>query len=417
MTDLATIPDLLFHTYDLQGTIENHGQGLAKEINSMSENEVLNTSMEDIVKYLTKKWELDPLAINESGIQMNYGDAQIDVSGDFRRGIFDRSKPFCITGTRVTFYVPFTGDPDLFKCQPSTFSLNPPRAAVRGDELVFTYDLPNDLPDDRTSKVRDAFQRDLENTLVHAGRVNADINAFDAALPEDAKQKLNARRDKLLQDRDLVARIGFPLRRGQNPPPTFVAPDVQRRITPQKPAASSEPFRPEPTLGMDDYEHILSVLSNMVTVMERSPRAFRDMSEEDLRTHFLVQLNGHYEGQATGETFNYEGKTDILIRVDGRNIFIAECKFWTGPAGLTKALNQLLGYTSWRDTKAALLIFNRGRNMSTVLEGINKTVREHPNYKAVRDANSETESRYVFGHRDDVNREVSVAILAFDVPA
>ena len=127
-------------------------------------------------------------------------------------------------------------------------------------------------------------------------------------------------------------------------------------------------------MGIDDYEHILSVLSNMVEVMERSPSAFKGMNEEDLRTHFLVQLNGHYEGQATGETFNYEGKTDILIRADGRNIFIAECKFWTGPAGLTKALDQLLGYTAWRDTKAALLIFNRNRNMSAVLERLTKTV-------------------------------------------
>ena len=311
MTDLATIPDLLFHTYDLQGTIENQGQGLANEINSMSENEVLNTSMEDIVKYLTEKWRLDPLAINEPGIQIDYGDTQVDVSGDFRRFILDTSKPFYITGTRVTFYVPFTGDPDLFKCRPSTYSLNPPRAAVRRNELVFTYDLTGD----GTSKVKDIFERDLENTQVHAGRVNAKVNVFNAALPEDAKQRLNGRREKLLQDRDLVTNIGFPLRRGQNPPPTFVAPNVKRRITPQKPTASSEPFRPEPALGMDDYEHILSVLSNMVTVMERSPRAFRDMREEDLRTHFLVQLNGHYEGQATGETFNFEGKTDILIRV------------------------------------------------------------------------------------------------------
>ena len=413
MTDLATIPDLLFHTHDLREIIENHAQGLTKEINSMSENEVLNTSMEDMVKYLTEKWRLDPLAINESDIQMNYGDAQIDVSGDFRRGIFDRSKPFYITGTRITLYVPFTGDPDLFKCRPSTYSLNPPRAAVRRDELIFTYN----LTEDRASEVKDIFERDIENTQVHTGRVNADVNDFNAALPEDAKQKLNARREKLLQDRDLVASLGFPLRRGQNPPPTFVAPDVKRRITAQKPTASSEPFRPEPTLGMNDYEHILSVLSNMVTVMERSPRAFRDMSEEDLRTHFLVQLNGHYEGQATGETFNYEGKTDILIRVDGRNIFIAECKFWAGPTGLTKALDQLLGYTSWRDTKAALLIFNRGKNMSTILGGITKTVRKHPNYKAERDAKSETEFRYVFGHRDDVNREVTVTILVFDVPA
>ena len=45
------------------------------------------------------------------------------------------------------------------------------------------------------------------------------------------------------------------------------------------------------------------------------------MDEEALRSHFLVQLNGHYEGQATGETFNYEGKTDILIPVGEKKYF------------------------------------------------------------------------------------------------
>jgi len=44
-------------------------------------------------------------------------------------------------------------------------------------------------------------------------------------------------------------------------------------------------------------------------VLERSPKAFAHMEEEHLRDQFLVQLNGHYEGQATGETFNAEGKT------------------------------------------------------------------------------------------------------------
>ena len=141
------------------------------------------------------------------------------------------------------------------------------------------------------------------------------------------------------------------------------------------------------------------------------------MGEEDLRTHFLVHLNGHYEGQATGETFNYEGKTDILIRAEGRNIFIAECKFWTGPTGLTEALDQLQGYTAWRDTKAALLVFNRDRNMSTALSRVPETVREHPHYKSERPTNSETTFCYVFGHRDDAQREITITVLVFDVPA
>jgi hypothetical protein len=151
--------------------------------------------------------------------------------------------------------------------------------------------------------------------------------------------------------------------------------------------------------------------------MERSPAAFASMDEEALRTHFLVQLNGHYEGQATGETFNYEGKTDILIRADGKNIFIAECKFWGGPKKLTETLDQLLGYSSWRDTKVAVLVFNRNKDFSKVLESVQSTIVAHSNCKRVVGAQSETSFRYVFSHRDDANREMTLSVLAFNVPS
>jgi hypothetical protein len=44
---------------------------------------------------------------------------------------------------------------------------------------------------------------------------------------------------------------------------------------------------------MEEYENILEIIRNMVQVIERSPKAFENMGEEDLRrrTHFLVQLN------------------------------------------------------------------------------------------------------------------------------
>jgi len=88
-----------------------------------------------------------------------------------------------------------------------------------------------------------------------------------------------------------------------------------------------------------------------------------------------------YSGQATGETFNAHGRTDILIRVDGKNIFIAECKFWKGGEYLVEAIIQLLGYTSWRDTKTAILIFNRNKNLSAVLTQIPEIFKKHPNFK------------------------------------
>ena len=90
--------------------------------------------------------------------------------------------------------------------------------------------------------------------------------------------------------------------------------------------------------------------------MERSPQTFAKLTEEEIRDFFLIQLNGHYQGNATGETFNGAGKTDILIRYKNANAFIAECKFWSGQKKMTETINQLMGYITWRDTKTAITI-------------------------------------------------------------
>jgi hypothetical protein len=121
----------------------------------------------------------------------------------------------------------------------------------------------------------------------------------------------------------MVAAIGLPLRKRQGMPITYAVP-VKRRVAKIEQIKVEGAFKPEPTLSHSDYEEILRIMKNMALVMERSPRAFVDMGEEMLRWHFLVQLNGVYEGQATGETFNFQGKTDVLIRVDGKNVFIAD---------------------------------------------------------------------------------------------
>ena len=386
---------------------------MADEISSLSEECVLNTSPEELCDYFVEKYRVAPLVMDESGIQADYGDTQIDVSQRVDYAVFDRSRPTHVTGTRITFFVPFSGDPELFKYRPSTFSLNLLQGVVRGNELVFVYERTTQ----EAPNIGSEFDRELQSVQQHLSRISDQVERFNSTIRPKVSQQIGARREKLLQDRGIIEGLGFPLKRRSRVPTTYASPEVKRRIVPQLPPVSTMPYRPEPTLAMDEYEHILSVISNMVMVMERSLSAFRTMGEEDLRQHFLMQLNGQYEGQATGETFNYGGKTDILVRAEGRNIFIAECKFWTGPAGLSEALDQLLAYTSWRDTKTALLVFNRETTMSTVLQRIPQAVREHANYKTDLNYDSESGFRYVFSHRDDPDRELTVTILAFDVPA
>jgi hypothetical protein len=105
------------------------------------------------------------------------------------------------------------------------------------------------------------------------------------------------------------------------------------------------------------------------------------LSEEDIRMLFLVLLNGVDEGAATAEKFNRQGKTDILIRVDGRNVFIAECKVWHGPQAFHETVDQLLGYLSWRDSKTAILLFVRDVKISTVVSQIPTLLQKHTAFK------------------------------------
>jgi hypothetical protein len=78
----------------------------------------------------------------------------------------------------------------------------------------------------------------------------------------------------------------------------------------------------------------------------------------------------------------------------------------------------LLGYTSWRDTKTAIIIFNRNKNTSAVLAQIPELVKGHPNFKSeVTGFKHQTGFRFVLHHRDDKNREFTLTVLVFDVPS
>ena len=406
--------DVLFSQHSLYEVLRAQERTMFEEIDSFEGNRLLNTSVDDLCDYFEQRYRIEPPRLRDAEITVDQNEVPVDVSHDRARVIFERSRPFYLKGTEVSFFVPVDGEEDCFKFRPSTAIVGPPLGLVRERELVLTYT----RRDHDAAAVRSQFDRELAEIRSNLEWMARDLAPFNESVREKAKGRINARREKLLKDEGLPAGLGYRLRPRHDAPQTYVAPSVRRKTTPSlPPPASAARFVPEPTLDMQEYEHILSVVSNMVAVMERSPKAFRGMVEEDLRQHFLVQLNGHYEGQATGETFNFEGKTDILIRAERKNVFIAECMFWRGPESLKKKIEQLLGYTSWRDTKVAILIFNREKNFSAVIGKIPEVVESHPNFKRRLPYTSETGFRFILHHRDDKNRELILTVFTFEVPA
>jgi hypothetical protein len=402
----------LFSTYELSAGLQKTVATLKEEIHALDSNRLLNTAPEDLKRYFVEKHTVEPIRLLKDDWYAHTEEAKIDVRYDPMRWIDDKSRPALVPGERTEVRVPFEGEPELFYNRPNSMTTSPPQAVIEKNELVLRYESPSDAP----REVRPLVEQTLTAVEQYLSWQRSMIEAHNAALPGIAEQAIDHRRKRLLQLSQRAESLGIPVRRRADVPTTYAIPTTRKKALPVLPPASSAPFAPEPTWAMEQYEQALKIMQDMALVMERSPGAFKSMDEEALRQHFLVQLNAQFEGKATAETFNMVGKTDILLREGERNVFIAECKFWKGSKAFSEAINQLLGYTTWRDSKTAILIFNRGTETSTVLAGIDSTAKAHPNFKRAVNWQHESGFRYTLHANGDTNRELVLTVVVFHVP-
>lgn len=375
-----------------------------EKIHGETRDYILNVKEDDYLEHLQSEFALDPLTLDQDHIEVSMQFEKEVEMMDFGERIF-------VKRSFLTFCVPFSGERELFFYRPSSYTMNPPRANVpQGNELHLTLEDTGNA-----DKIKGELDHTLQSINQYLSNQRAEIETWNQSLPGLVRSKLAARKEKLLKDSGVVESLGFPLRKREGSPTSYTVP-VKKKISVDRPTAKKEPHKTQPQIDEDTYHDILKSLRDMALVMERSPSAFAEMDEENLRMHFLVPLNGAFEGDATGETFNHDGKTDILLWKDGRNVFIAECKFWVGPKGFTDTIDQLLNYLTWRDSKTAIIIFVRNTTISTVVAKIPQLLRDHPQFISETNTASVDEFRVRMKSARDAAVHLELTVQVYDVP-
>jgi len=396
-------------------TFKNLVDKTVLEINSLENDYVLKASPAELESYYIDKITIQPLVLHASDFYIeNQRGTKIDVSHHFDRVVFPGERAI-VQGTQLDIAIPYEGDKLLWRIRPSTFSLSGyPELEVRNDVVAFSTTFPDDSV--QSEQLKKEIDNQVKSLVQAVENLARDVENHNRTAPARIREALERKRKLSGASVSAIGNLGIPVKR-RDQPQTFTVPTQRRRATSKAPSVPTEKYKPEPSLAEDEYQHILNVLRSMSMVIERNPHAFASLEEEAIRTHFLLQLNGHYEGSATGETFNASGKTDILIRVEGRNIFIAECKFWRGPKGFSEAVDQLLGYLSWRDSKCALLIFNKTKDSSAVRSKMHEIMEARAEYRKTISHDPNGDSRYVLVKETDPGREITITTQLFDFPS
>lgn len=403
-----------FQKSDAFSTFRYHIEQITKEIQNLDNEYVISTSQTELENYYIEKTKIEPLVLhiedyyieNQSGISM-------DVSHDFNRFVFPGERAI-VKGTSLEIAIPFEGDKLLWEIRPSTFSLSGyTDIQIKNDRIVFSVDFPDDSVD--ASKIKAEISEKAQRLSDAVKNLKNDVDNHNKTAPQTIISTIQRKYQLAQSAIGAVTALNIPMKRREKPL-TYVVPTHKRESPIRKPVPTTEPYEAEPVLDEAEYQYILKIMRSMSLVIERSPASFVTLDEEAIRTHFLLQLNGHFEGGASGETFNASGKTDILIRVNNKNIFIAECKFWRGQKVFNDTIDQLLGYLSWRDTKCAILIFNRTKDTAGVRSKMHQTMESRSEHRRTVSYNEDGDSRYIFVKKDEPGREIIITTQIYDIP-
>ena len=401
-----------FRDHKLRDIVENQWANVLNRIDSMPNEEIMANDLDILADNIYQEFFIEPVEIFDEDFSrrsIKQGKIKRYIDPFFRD--YSNKEYVYVDGVIGDFYYPFSGDSNLFKCKASTFSLSGyPEITVQTGFISFRIERSIDemkAPDSK-DKLLGNLKHSVDSIRSGIEYANKDVALFNQDLRSRAFAELKKKRDKVQTFFDVANMLEVPIEKKEyaiNHIP------LVRNITPVAKKYDREDYY---GIKDSDYADILETIMHTASTYERTPSSYKSMHEEDLRNTLLASLNATYKGDATGETFRKNGKTDICIERNNRSAFVAECKMWTGQAEVEKAVLQLDSYLTWRDCKTALIYFVRRKDFLKILETAEAALEAIEGMKNVR-VMDKNEFDCLFLSRENLGQQIHLRVMLFNL--
>jgi hypothetical protein len=401
----------LFSKHDLPEFLADHfsAPAVAERVNKLAKERFVESSDEDMFRYFTEMLSIEPLVLDENQI-VSEEPREIRVRVRGRQDHDDGD----VTGVHLKVSVRYTGLYELWHMAPHDSWSMTTQAEISQDEdgvggwVRFDLEQPVNDPPERLQAQLDRHLHIVRETLVAQ---KSAIAVAMSRIPEYVRAAVAERRKALGIHEHIKATLKIQFAPRSSAPQPSPIPLAKKLLHLPSPSANQEWG-----IADEDYEYILKVLRHVGATFERTRRTYNVHDEGELRDILLAHLNGHLYGAAKAEAFSNRGKTDILVEYENRAAFIAECKIWHGAKKFVEAISQLFAYTTWRDYKTSLIVFNKvNYSFTDVRETIISTLRKHPAFVGEIPSHRGGEWRVQLTSPDDPAARITLHVFAFDL--
>jgi hypothetical protein len=386
-------------------------EDIRKAIRAKPYEYILNVDVDEWRTHFLTKYDYPPIEVFSEQATVEF-----HSKGKSKKEQYGRT--FDIETYSFEFKVPFSGWHMLFWMKPSHCRLIHPTVNVPQKDSGFLTSIFT-LYEQNTTQFEYEKKRLIEGVTANVDNINADLLTFKGKISRTFDQEYENQKKKALSENDFFEKLNIPV--NKNTEVIFKVPEISKKKVPEPivDKKTDKKFVEVPSMDDKFYLDVLTILYQFFKSVEKKPSVYKPKDEQALRDYVLPILETRYESSTvTGETFNKGGKTDILIKhKDNTNLFVAECKFWTGEIGMMDTINQLFDrYLTWRDSKAAIIFFVTNKEFSKVLKTIQDSIGKHVYFVRENGNHGESSFSYILHFPLDKGKFVYLEVMAFHFP-
>lgn len=380
-------------------------QQIRQEVVELDATQLEGTSVDQWIEYFMRQRSLYPIILKSVPPVVKPKVDKVQRKDPFD-DVYTAEREVAVIGLPVE---PNENMSDLLRMKAQRWLVPAPDWEYR-DDCIFVEAAPT----------AEAAKKVIEQVKQLVGWLNEDIESGNKPLPDFIRELIQKRMETIGVRSEVFESLADALGAELTP-----SNGTTRRVTevPQVRQSITELRRPQPhrksipRLKPEEFQTFLDVIEAQAVTFERTPRTVAKLEEDDIRNLILSNLNGAFNLGAVGEAFSNRGKTDIYLPVPDGGIFIAECKIWYGPHTVGEAIEQILGYLTWRDAYGVVLIFARNKEFSRIQKAIPEAINSIP---SLRGEHHQTDEHHWLARHslsDDEYNTVEIHYLVYNIYA
>lgn len=206
---------LAFAEHDLSRVTPQQLAQLSTRIESIRESELRDSDQGALAEQIIGEFTLNAPVFDFDNVKKTSSEQQVeDTSGMGAIIAASRGGSRQVTRQVITYHIPFTGNTDLLRCRPSTYSMSAPLVYVRGTfngpELCFDVIRPSNNPNQvqqDLEQVRQEAERNMSQLRTASERLAQDLEGYNAQVRMDVPNHIAARIQRLQGNDDFLGQL------------------------------------------------------------------------------------------------------------------------------------------------------------------------------------------------------------------